>query len=366
MFFLLSLCAFFISSTFAIFTIPWILKIAHRHFLYDIPNERKLHKNPVPRLGGLAFFYCILFSMLSIFIIAHQFMDTVEQYVFSNSFFLCALLLLHIGGLKDDLIGVLYRHKFLLQIASSLLIVFSGLYINHFYGLFSIEAIPAWMGVPLTVLAIVFIINAINLIDGIDGLSSGISIIALLIYGTLFLMQDEWYYAILAFSSLGVLCIFFCYNVFGSIANKQKLFMGDSGSMMIGLILSVMVIKYMHYAPHSVKPFGDTLVMAISPILVPALDVLRVMLSRIRRRKHLFTADRSHIHHKLIDMGLGKTKALLFLLGVSCGFCLINFLLVPLFSTLAIFIFDGALWISGNMYLTFRIKKSKVPILAHI
>ena len=340
--------------------IPWILTVAHKLFLFDIPDERKIHTNPVPRLGGMSFFYCIIFTILIIFIIYHLFIGTLEQYDYINSFFLCALLIMHLGGLKDDLIGARYRFKFLIQFAAALLIVSSGLYINHFYGLFGIETLSPWIGVPLTVLAIVFIINAMNLIDGIDGLSSGICIFASGIYGILFLLQDEWYYAVLAFSAIGVLCVFFCYNVFGSVHKKHKLFMGDSGSMMLGLILSFLAIQYMHYSPHTPKPIDNTLILAISPIIIPMLDVFRVILLRIIKRKHLFIADRSHIHHKLIEVGFSEITSLVILLGITNGFYFINFFLIPYLNTLSIVIIDVVLWSSGNICLSFFIRRKKI------
>jgi len=359
MIYLLSLVAFLISLLFAMVMIPWILTIAHQLFLYDFPDERKKHQNPVPRIGGMSFFYCILFTMFAMFFISYLFNEPVEQYTLINCFFLSALLILHTGGLRDDLIGIRYRYKFFIQIAAALLIVSSGLYINHLYGFLSIEALPVWIGAPFTVLAIVFIINAMNLIDGIDGLSSGISIFALGIFGILFMQLNEWYYTILAFSTLGVLCVFFCYNVFGSVSKKKKLFMGDSGSMMLGLILAFLAIKYMQHDPNVAKPVDNPLVIAVSPFLIPILDVLRIILSRIKNSKHLFKADRSHIHHKLINMGFSDLMALVILLFITNAFYYLNFCLSHYISTSSIFLVDVVIWTSGNMYLSRLIRKRR-------
>ena len=257
------------------------------------------------------------------------------------------------------MIGMRTRYKLVLQLAASLLVVLSGLYINHFYGLFGIEALSPWIGIPLTVLAIMYIINAMNLIDGIDGLSSGISLIALFIYGILFLMRDEWYYAVLAFSSVGVLCVFFYYNVFGSIEKKRKLFMGDSGSMMLGLILSFLAIRYMYFSPGSIRQADYTLVIALTPLIIPLLDVLRVMLLRLKMHKSIFSADCYHIHHKLLDAGLSKSKALVILLVLTAGFCIINYSLMFFLNPLTLFIIDVALWTAGNMYLSHLIHKKQ-------
>ena len=357
--YLLSLVAFLTSFIFAMVIIPWILSVAYKYFLYDIPDERKMHSKPVPRLGGISFFHCIIFSVLFTYVIFHLFAGTTDRYSASSCFFLCALLLVYVGGLKDDMIGMRTHYKLLLQFAAALLVVFSGVYINHFYGLFGIEAIAPWIGMPLSVLAIIFIINAMNLIDGIDGLSSGISMIALLVYGVLFLMHDVWYYAVLAFSTIGVLCVFFYYNVFGSIKKKRKLFMGDSGSMMLGLILSFLAIQYMHDVPDFIKPADNVLVVALTPLLIPALDVLRVILLRLRRHKNIFSADCCHIHHKMLDVGLSQSMALIFLLGLTAGFCMINFTLMLFLNTLTIFMIDLVLWTVGNIYLSHLIHKKQ-------
>ena len=362
--YLLSFIAFVTSLILALVIIPWILAVAHRNSLHDVPDERKTHIRPVPRIGGISFFHCILFTILFTYTLNLTFFSKgiTEQAMLPDISFLCALSLLYIGGLRDDLFGMRYRYKFYIQFVSALLIAFSGVYINQLYGLFGIEALTPWVGIPLTVLLIIFIINAMNLIDGIDGLSSGICIMALNIYGTLFLYLDVLFCAILAFGAIGVLCVFFYYNVFGSMDKKLKLFMGDSGSMMLGLILGFLSIRYMHYAPQNRMSIDNTLVVAVSPIILPMLDVLRVMFSRIKKRKHLFTADRNHIHHKLMSMGLCKSTTLITLLLISGGFCFFNFMLIPFLSSQTIFILDFVVWILGNMYLSHLISKRKAVI----
>lgn len=360
--YLLIILSFFISAILAMLVIPRILVIAIKHSLYDIPDERKTHSGAIPRIGGVSFIPCILFAMLFVLGLFGMFAEgSTEQGYFPNisefSFFFCGLVLLYLGGVKDDLVGMRYRHKFTIQILSSLLIVFSGLYINNFYGLFGIHEISPWIGMPLTILVLVFVINAMNLIDGMDGLASGISIFALCVYGTLFFLHGLWFYAVLAFSTVGVLIPFFYYNVFGNVRNGRKLFMGDSGSLTLGLILGFLVIRYAHYNPGIMQPLDNTLVIAVSPLLVPMLDVMRVILVRARNRKHLFRADRSHIHHKLMDMGLGKSTALVVLLCISSGLCAINFILINYLNSLFIFLIDIVLWSSINMYFSYRVRK---------
>lgn len=153
-------------------------------------------------------------------------------------FMACGLTLLYLSGIKDDLVGLRYRSKFVVQIIAASLIPLSGLWINNLYGLFGIDELTPWLGIPFTILLTVFIVNAINLIDGIDGLASGLSSISLLTLGCLYIYYDQWIYAILAFSTLGVLLPFFYYNVFGKVDRCKKIFMGDTGSLTLGYILA--------------------------------------------------------------------------------------------------------------------------------
>jgi UDP-N-acetylmuramyl pentapeptide phosphotransferase/UDP-N-acetylglucosamine-1-phosphate transferase len=289
----------------AMLVIPRILVIAIRHSLYDVPDFRKTHNGAVPRIGGVSFIPCILFSMLFMLGVFHLYIENTNEnwlYPYYSEFNLlfCGLLLLYLGGVKDDLVGMHYLYKFIIQIISSLLIVLSGLYLNNMYGFLGMYEISPWIGIPLTVVALVFIINAINLIDGMDGLVSGLSIIALCIYGILFFISGIWFYSMLAFSTIGVLVIFFYYNVFGNVKKRGKLFMGDSGSMTLGFILGFLALRYTFFEPEVTKPVGNALIMAVSPLLIPIFDAMRVILSRIKKHKHLFKPDRSHIHHKLI------------------------------------------------------------------
>lgn len=367
--YLLVILSFVTSAILSMLVIPRILVIAIKHSLYDIPDERKTHTGAIPRIGGVSFIPCTLFAMLFALGVFDMFAEGTSTHgyypnISEFSLFFCGLVLLYLGGVKDDLVGMRYRHKFAIQVISSLLIVFSGLYINNFYGLLGIHEVSPWIGIPLTLLVLVYVVNAMNLIDGMDGLASGISIFALCVYGTLFLLHGLWFYAVLAFSTVGVLIPFFYYNVFGNARKGRKLFMGDSGSLTLGLILGFLAVRYAHCSPDVMKPLANTLVIAVSPILVPMLDVMRVILVRARNGKHLFHADRSHIHHKLMDMGMGKSTALVVLLCMSSGLCVINFTLLNFLNSLFIFIIDIVLWSSVNLYFSYRVRQRKLRLRA--
>lgn len=182
------------------------------------------------------------------------------------------------------------------------------LWINDLYGLLGIYAIPNWIGIPFTILTIVFITNAINLIDGIDGLASGLSSVALLVFGLLFIEKGLWMYSMLAFSTLGVLVPFFYYNVFGNAERARKIFMGDTGSLTLGYILSFLAIKYSQNNPEVISNTKGTFLIAFSTLIIPAFDVIRVVMVRLRNGKSPFEPDKNHIHHKFWQWDLHPVK----------------------------------------------------------
>ena len=176
--------AFVISASVARLIIPRILLISLRKKLFDMPSERKVHKRAIPRLGGVSFFPTILLSSCGVFalriLMGYDVPALRAVYLLPECLFLvCGMTLLYLTGIADDLVGVRYRQKFVIQIICASFFPLAGLWINNFYGLFGLYALPAWIGMPFTVLLVVFVTNAINLIDGIDGLASGLSCIAL-------------------------------------------------------------------------------------------------------------------------------------------------------------------------------------------
>lgn len=168
-----------------------ILLIAFRRRLFDVPDERKIHQCSVPRLGGIAFKPVVFFSFALLLgtnmLLGHSEMLTelgndIRPLVFA----FCSIMVLYLVGMADDLIGIRYRTKFVIQILCGVMLIAGGVYIDNLYGIMGIHAVPLWLGYPLTILIVVFVINAINLIDGIDGLASGLCGIACLFYGLTF------------------------------------------------------------------------------------------------------------------------------------------------------------------------------------
>lgn len=174
-----------------------ILLISYKKRLFDIPDERKVHTIPVPRLGGLSFFPVILITMCFMLGIRYYLgypIENLSPYVvlYEFLFFAVGCMTLYLTGVTDDLIGVGYRYKFLVQIAAALLLVWSGEWFNSLGGLFGIYGLPVYIGVPVTLFVVVYITNAINLIDGIDGLASGLCCIALVVLGGMCTIQGEY------------------------------------------------------------------------------------------------------------------------------------------------------------------------------
>lgn len=359
--------AFILSVCIAQIIIPRILMISFCKKLFDIPNERKVHKHAIPRLGGVAFFPTILFSccaVLALRVLTGYGIPLLQStnILPESMFLICGMVLLYLMGIADDLMGVRYRQKFIIQLICAIFFPLSGLWVNELYGVFGIYALPSWIGMPFTVLLVVFITNAINLIDGIDGLASGLSSVALLVLGFLFIEKSLWVYAMLSFSTFGVLVPFFYFNVFGSVEHARKIFMGDTGSLTLGYILSFLAVKYSQNSLVVASFTEGAFVIAFSTLIVPAFDVVRVVLIRIRTGKSPFEPDKNHIHHKFLAMGFTPKKAMIIILLISCVFCGVNVFLMPYVNNTFMLILDISIWVVLHLWWD-RIRDKKKSIL---
>ena len=343
--------------------VPKILVISLRKRLFDTPDERKIHKRPIPRLGGVTCFPGILVTLFlfTAIRIKAEFLpnDLFDENIATEFLFMIAsLTLLYIVGIGDDLVGVRYHKKLVIQLVSASLLPVSGLYINNFYGLFGIHALPIYVAVPLTVLVVVFITNAMNLIDGIDGLASGLSMVAFLILGVIFINMGLWIYAMLAFISMGVIIPFFRYNVFGNADRGKKIFMGDTGSLTLGYLLSFLILRYVMNSPYNSQSliYGPPLLIGLSILLVPGFDVIRVVFRRIRNGRSPFHPDRTHIHHKFLDMGFSPRSALICIQCISVLFFVFTTLAVRIMNVTLVLSIDIALWIAMHLWFDHRIR----------
>ena len=283
----------------AMFSTWWIfkkvLKIAVLKNIVDNPDARKLQKTPVPILGGVAVFFGIVVSMTA----SGLFYETFA--LFPVLGVMCIMLYV---GVMDDILSLSPRMRFIVEILVVLMLIFCNNYsLNDFHGLWGIEVIPAWIAIPLTVFACVGIINAINLIDGVNGLCSGYCITVCSIFAVVFIWADYFAAASLAILSVGALIPFFCHNVFGK---KSKMFLGDGGTLMMGIAISAFVIRTLDSDSPLHRVVDDNfglIAFTLAVLAVPVFDTLRVMSMRIIRGKSPFSPDKTHLHHLLFDMG---------------------------------------------------------------
>ena len=350
---------FLISVACGFIFIPLILNFCKEKQLYDIPNARKIHRNAIPRLGGVAF----MPSMFIAFAIAVAVLGSTDRLVTINVWSLCFMLsivLIYAMGIIDDILGLSPTVKFAVQIVAACMLPLSYLYINNFYGFMGVHEIPYAIGFPLTALAIVFIDNAINLIDGIDGLAASLTIIALAGFMYIFASQEVWSYAILISGLIGVLLAFLYFNLFGDASKNRKIFMGDAGRLTIGFILGVLCVKYSMYNPKTIVVHKFDFIMPFTLLIVPMFDVVRVFIVRIWHGCSPFQADKRHIHHKFMRAGLSQHKALCCIVGLALAYILVNHLLLKVLTNTYVFMIDVVAYIALNLALNHFIRKNEL------
>lgn len=363
MFILYLILAFVISVFIARMLIPRILLISMRKKLFDIPDSRKVHNKAIPRLGGVSFFPTVLFTFCFIYAVRLLEGDGVASVYAGHLLpelllFACGMTLLYLTGIADDLVGVRYRQKLAIQVICASFFPLSGLWLNNLYGLFGIHALAPCIGMPFTVLSIVFITNAINLIDGIDGLASGLSSISLFVLGLICMVEGDEIYALLAFSTFGVIVPFWFYNVFGNAKRGHKLFMGDTGSLILGYIISLLVI-HLSRADNPEVARHSNMVLVFSTLIVPLFDVVRVVIHRLREKKNPFLPDKNHFHHKLLRTGLRPRAVMVFILFIALFFIVLNWLLTNHMGMTGLLITDIVLWSLLQLGINQGIKKNK-------
>jgi UDP-N-acetylmuramyl pentapeptide phosphotransferase/UDP-N-acetylglucosamine-1-phosphate transferase len=314
-------------------------------------------------LGGITFFPVLLMSFclsIGIWMLMHLYGGFTQVHILIARFILLAvgMMILYLTGVADDLIGVSYKAKFVVQILCALLFPLSGLWIHDLSGLFWLHEIPAWIGIPLTVFLVVYITNAINLIDGVDGLAAGLCSISLFTLGMAAAIKAQYLFCMISFSMVGVLLPFWFYNVFGNAEKGRKIFMGDTGSLSLGYLLSFLLV-YMASLDKMGFPRG-MLLMGFSTMIIPLMDIPRVMMARIREGRNPFTPDKNHIHHKLMRAGLKPIWTMAILLAVSAfliGFTVLSVML-DLNKTLILLI-DIFLGVVLHLIIDYFIKKKE-------
>lgn len=342
--------------------IPKVLQIAHQKRLFDTVEDRKVHKGVVPRLGGISFVPAMGISLCLVIgfdlRLGAEDVSVALSHLLSPALFaICGTLLIYLVGVADDLVGVRYRAKFLFQILAGVLFVCGGMEINHLYGFCGIHELSPGIDWLLTIFLVIYVLNAINLIDGIDGLSSGLSMMALGWYSYVFYEADAYGCLLICGATLGTLIPFFYFNVFGCAKKRTKIFMGDTGALSIGLVLVFLTIAVLNLPMHGAVSHENKFIVAVAPLLVPCFDVVRVFFHRLKCRRHPFMSDSSHIHHKLLCLGIGQRKALIVILSFNAVLMLLNLWLSECVNPTWIIAADIGLWTGANIGLTHAIRQ---------
>lgn len=321
----------FISILIGLIVIPRIVVISKKKRLFDRIDERKSHRSPVSRLGGIAFLpamiiaFCLGMGIRYYYGYGMRLIDET-QFMMEFMFFTAGAFLLFFLGMADDLIGISFKKKFFVQILAAIALVLGNVYLKDFNGLLGIYEVNTWAGSVCSVLFIVFVINAFNLIDGVDGLCSILGVLSLSVIGTLFIVNGVYIYAMMAFAFLGVLIVFYYYN---AVSRKMKIFMGDSGSLILGYVIAFLIIRFCNENENGSLPhyMNNGVVVMTSVIFIPLFDTLRVFVSRLMRGHSPFFPDRTHIHHKFLRMGYSHLRSTTGILLLSVGFILLNFIM---------------------------------------
>jgi UDP-N-acetylmuramyl pentapeptide phosphotransferase/UDP-N-acetylglucosamine-1-phosphate transferase len=281
--------------------IPVIIVIAKKKKLYDEPDDkRKFHNQPIPSLGGLGMFVGFILSIL----LTVNFAADAPEF----QFYIAAFLLIFFLGIKDDIMVLSATKKFAGQLlVAGILIYKSNLVISNMNGLFGVYAMNPFCSYTLTIFAIVVIINAFNLIDGVDGLAGGLGLISSLIFAIFFLINQNIPYAVLGFSFAGCLLAFLYYNF-----HPARIFMGDTGSLLIGLVNSILVIKFIQEgSTYTSYPVTAAPAVGFGILLLPLMDTLRVFTIRVMQGRSPFSPDRNHIHHLFLSRGFNHKSVTL-------------------------------------------------------
>jgi UDP-N-acetylmuramyl pentapeptide phosphotransferase/UDP-N-acetylglucosamine-1-phosphate transferase len=285
-----ALLCFVTAFVVTLIAIPPIISLVKKYSLYDMPGARKEHVSPIPTMGGIA----VIGGMMTALFLWFPFNNQVAQI----SFFFSITVLFGLG-IMDDLKDLSAKYKFVIQVGLAALIALSGIRIHSFNGLFGINELSISAQYTITLLAIVGITNAFNLIDGIDGLAGGLGFMSLVTLGIFLTMSGDVNTALIAFALAGGILAFLYFNF-----NPARIFMGDTGSLVLGFVIAVLCIRLIQvnvYAPKPVLQHAPIFVLGV--VLIPVFDTLRVFALRIWRGRSPFVADKTHIHHLLTNAG---------------------------------------------------------------
>lgn len=326
------------------FAIPVIIQVAKDKKLFDEPDERKVHKTVIPTLGGLGIFAGFIIALL---------MGVPKNMASDLQYFAAASTVIFFLGIKDDILVLSASKKFVGQlIAAGIIIKFGDVRITNMHGLFGLNEIPYVASVILTIFTVIVITNSFNLIDGVDGLAGSLGVLTTLVFGTYFYFAGPATlpYAVMSFALAGGILAFLIYNF-----SPAKIFMGDTGSLLLGLINAILVIKFINVAssPVSSVPVAAAPAIGFAILMIPLFDTLRVFTLRILERRSPFSPDRNHVHHFLLDLGFNHRMVTLTCVAANIGFIALAYFLRNMGTTtvigillLSAFAFIGTIYYS--------------------
>lgn len=314
------LSSLIISLIISIASIPVIINISKLKDLMAEIESRSSHETLTPTLGGVAIFAA---TLISYFIWDNPYEGHEIHLAVAD------LIILFFLGIKDDILILSPKKKLLIQIAASVLLITLGdLRITSLYGLLGITNIPYFISVIFTTFIFISLINAINLLDGIDGLAGTVGVMASICFGYLFFRLELYAHATLAFSLSGSLIGFLRYNW----SVKNKIFMGDTGSLIVGFLLSFFAVKYIVLnSDYLYNPNlgNDAPILAMLILILPLFDTLRMFIIRLLAKKSPFEGDRNHLHHIVIDQGISHMAATFWLVGGNSALLILYFYFKP-------------------------------------
>ena len=305
-------------------SVPSIVGVVCEKKLFDEPSRRKSHNRQVPTLGGVAIFAGITISAGSFIDFSH---DASLSFIPSLQYILVAAIIIFFLGLKDDMLGIAPMKKLIGQIIAGLILIILGnLRFTSLHGFLGISHISFAPSLLLTLFVIIVIINSFNLIDGIDGLASSLGMLTTVFFGIWFYISGNEVYSLLSAATFGALSGFFRYNIF---SKKNKIFMGDTGSLILGLMMVVQVILFneKNIGFTSAFPIKSAPAVSFAVLIIPLFDTLRVFLVRMSRGRSPFAADNNHLHHCLLKLGFTHGQSTLILVFANICFIIMALLL---------------------------------------
>lgn len=358
----LLILVFITSFVVVLYSTPALIKVAILKNLIDLPSEeRKIHKRAIPTIGGIIIYAATLFSFSLWYNIEelHEY-SLIYESVKEFQILIATSLVLFFVGVKDDIIGTAPVKKLFAHVVVGLILILMGhVRITGLHGVFGVEEIPDWGSIFLSLFTYIVVVNAMNLIDGVDGLAAGVGFLATVFFGTWFVFANEYTLASLSFALAGSLLGFLVFNF-----SPAKIFMGDSGSLIIGMFIYVLSAELIEYPADRLDNFWVNVsnpIFAIAALIYPLTDTLRVFIIRALKGQSPFSADRNHLHHRLIDCGYSHTKTVIIIYiftVLTVAVSLLSYYINTSLSLLTVMACSGLfiLWV----LLTHRVKYKKV------